>query len=82
MLSGARNLERATSMRSCHGVCMDQCIFRTIFVQIFNSTNQSQPKPTDLKMIFFVFYKGLVFLVDTSNALATGYGLLVLCITF
>ena len=30
VVSGAHNPERATSMRSCHGVSTDQFIFRTV----------------------------------------------------
>ena len=36
MMTGAHNPERATSMRSCHGVFTDQFIFRTTLVWIFN----------------------------------------------
>ena len=64
MLSGAHNLERATSMRSCHCVCMDQCIFRTILVYIFDSTNQSAKTYRPKNDFFFAFYKRLVFLFD------------------
>ena len=32
MTTGAHNPERATSMRSCHGVFTDQFIFRTTLV--------------------------------------------------
>ena len=42
---------------------MDQCIFGTIFVQIFNSTNQSA-KTYRPKNDFFLIYKRLVFLFD------------------
>ena len=43
---------------------MDQCIFRTIFVQIFNSTNQSAKTYKSESDFFFAFYKRLVFLFD------------------
>ena len=63
-LSGAHNPERATSMRSCHGVFTDQFIFRTVFSANFeyllNFTNQLA-KPTDLCFLFLISY--------TSNAL-------------
>ena len=31
---GAHNPDRATSMRSCHGVFMDQFIFRTVLARV------------------------------------------------
>ena len=34
--SGAHNLERATSKRSCHGVFTDQFIFRTVLARVLN----------------------------------------------
>ena len=34
--TGAHNPERATSMRSCHGVFTDQFIFRTVLTQMLN----------------------------------------------
>ena len=33
---GAHNPERASSMRSCHGVFAGQFIFRTVLAQILN----------------------------------------------
>ena len=35
-VGGAHNPERATSMRSCHGVFTDQFIFRTVLARILN----------------------------------------------
>ena len=36
LVAGAHNQERATSMRSCHGVFTDQFVFRTGFMRILN----------------------------------------------
>ena len=36
LVAGAHNLERATSMRSCHGVFTDPFIFRTVLMRILN----------------------------------------------
>ena len=70
-LSGAHNPERATSMRSCHGVFTDQFIFRTVFSAnleyLLNFTNQLA-KPTDLCFLFVISY--------TSNALIVMVGIL------
>ena len=49
---GAHNPGRSTSKRSCHGVFMEQYIFRTVLagisnVRLLNCTNQSA-KPADL----------------------------------
>ena len=58
MSTGARNPERGTSVRLCHGVFTDQFIFLNgvgaNFEYLLNSTSQSA-KPTDLKMICFAF---------------------------
>ena len=70
-LSGAHNPERATSMRSCHGVFTGQFTFITVFSANFqyllNFTNQLA-KPTDLCFLFLISY--------TSNALIVMVGIL------
>ena len=55
---GAHNPERATSMRSCHGVFTDQFTFRTVLARILNIFYI--PKPVSKtyrpkKDIFFPF---------------------------
>ena len=59
---GAHNPERATSMRSCHGVFTDQFLFGTVLAlnleYLLNFTNQSA-KPTDLKMIIFFSFNNV-----------------------
>ena len=56
---GAHNPERATSMRSCHGVFTRRTRlflewFSANFEYLLNSKNQST-KPTNLNIIFFAF---------------------------
>ena len=41
--SGAHNPERATSMRSCHGVFTDQFIFRTVLARVLNIFKFQKP---------------------------------------
>ena len=55
--------ERATSMRSCHGVFTDQFIFRTVLTRILNIIKFYKPvsKTSDLKMIFFFPFNNVKF---------------------